>query len=271
MHHGYEYKVIKTAHGQTGYITLGEGRPLVMLVGYSGNLLHWNSELVFELAKYYTVYLPDNRKVGLTDSDNPESMEGLALDTLDFIQALGLVCPLMIGWSMGGIIAQALAYHHADKISGIGLIVSQPDYSYTRGILHQLVANLRENPGKDNREKLTELFFSELPSIEFRKYLAKTILPIPGYVYPYGKAAQELQDHAVTNWVADSDRLAGLDLPVIITCAKNDLVTDPQASFFMHQKIKHSKLVSYPDGGHFFLHHYPLELAQEFIRFFVEM
>lgn len=264
----FEYQTVTTRSGQTGYVTLGSGKPLVMLVGYSGNLLHWNSELVFELAKKYTVYLPDNRLVGLSYSSNEESMQGLARDVLDFINALQLDKPILCGWSMGGIIAQALAYDNSDLISGLAFIVSQPDYSYTMGRLHELVAKLRENPGKENRDRLTELFFSGMPSIEFRKYLAKTILPISHYVYPFNAPAQALQDKAVANWLVDEEKLMQINLPSLITVAKNDWVTKPEASYKLHQLLANSMLISYSNGGHFFLHHYPKELAKQIITFF---
>lgn len=265
----FDYRTILTRHGQTGYVQLGSGKPLIMLVGYSGNLLHWNSELIYQLAQHYTVYLPDNRLVGLSNSSNPETMEGLAEDVLDFINALVLRDkPILCGWSMGGIIAQAFAYNYADYLRGLVFIVSQPDYSYTMGRLHQLVADLREKPGKENRDRLTELFFSGIPSIEFRKYLAKTILPIAHYVYPFNAAAQTLQDKAVNNWQADINQLGNIRLPALITVAKNDQVTKPEASHFLHQVMPNSRLVSYPDGGHFFLHYYPRELAAQIIVFF---
>ena len=194
-------------------------------------------------------------------------MEGMAQDSLDFIRALNLSKPLICGWSMGGIIAQAIAYSHSDEISGIALIVSQPDYSYTMNRLHELVTNLRLNPGKENRDKLTELFFSATPTIEFRKYMAKTILAIAHYVYPFNEYAQALQNKAVANWHCDANKLAQIKCPVLITCSKNDRVTNPQASYMLHQAIPTSKLISYPDGGHFFLHHYPQQLAYEIISF----
>ena len=126
-----DYQIVQTSTGQTGYVTLGAGPALIMLVGYSGNLLHWNSELIYALAEKFTLYLPDNRLVGQTNSTNPSSMAGLAADSLDFIQALGLKQPLICGWSMGGIIAQAIAYQQQHLIGGLIFIVSQPDYSFT--------------------------------------------------------------------------------------------------------------------------------------------
>lgn len=264
---GFDYEVIPTQNGQVGYVKLGSGDPLVMLVGYSGNLLHWNSDLVYELAKKFTVYLPDNRLVGESRSSNLPSIAGMAQDIADFVMALGLEQVHLCGWSMGGIIAQAFAMHHEDLLKSIALIVSQPDYSYTYGRLHELVSNLREKPGKENRDKLTELFFSGMPSIEFRKYLAKTILPIKHYVYPFSKSAQELQNLAVANWQTDIEKLQKITKPVLITTAKNDLVTKPEASNILHSLLVNSKLISYPDGGHFFLHSYPRELAQQIIQF----
>lgn len=264
------YITLKTSNGQIGYIKIGHGKPLIMLVGYSGNLLHWNSELVFKLAEEYTVYLLDNRLVGLSNSRNSLSMAGLADDVADFIITLNLEAPLICGWSMGGIIAQALAMNYPTLLSGLILIVSQPDYSYTYGKLHELVANLREHPSKINRDKLTELFFTGVPSIEFRKYLAKTVLPIEHYVYPFSSAAQELQDLAVATWRTDIELIKQIELPTLITVAKNDLVTKPEASFYLHELIDSSKLISYPTGGHFFLHYYPHELAEQIKLFFNE-
>lgn len=264
----HEYKTIQTDSGQIGYITLGQGPALIMLVGYSGNLLHWNSEFIYTLAEKFTLYLPDNRLVGESYSNNTEDMEGLALDCRDFINALNLNKPLICGWSMGGIIAQAMAYQHAEILSGLIFIVSQPDYSFTLGRLHQLVRNLRDKPNKENRERLTEVFFSEVPSLELRKYLAKTILPIQHYVYPFNDKAQALQEQAVANWRSNHDKLKQISLPTLITVAKNDWVTKPEASWILHDLIPNSKLISYPNGGHFFLHHYPKQLALEISQFF---
>lgn len=263
-----DYQTIKTPNGQVGYVKIGSGKPLIMLVGYSGNLLHWNSELIFSLAEEFCVYLPDNRKVGCSYSNNPESMTGLAMDIADFIIALELEQPIICGWSMGGIIAQSLAINYSELISGLCFIVSQPDYSYTYGNLHQLVTNLREQPSRENREKLTGLFFSELPSIEFRKYLARTILPIKHYVHPFNAEAQQLQNHCVNTWRSDEEQIKLITTRSLITVAKNDLVTRPEASHLLHSLLPNSKLISYSDGGHFFLHHYPFELAQQIKLFF---
>lgn len=261
------YQSVSTKSGQVGYVKLGSGRPLILLVGYSGTLLHWNSEFIFFLADKFTLYLLDNREVGVSRSHNQSSMLGLAQDVVDFIEALELTQPAICGWSMGGIIAQAVINLVPQLVSGLVLIVSQPDYSYTFGNLHYLVQNFRENPTRINREKLTELFFSQLPSLEFRKYLAKVILPIENYGYTFTSQAQQLQDLAVNQWQSNLPSLANYLQPVLIITAQDDLVTQPIASWLLHQTLANSKLISYSRGGHFCLHRYPRELAQEICNY----
>ena len=55
----YEYRVAKIKSGQVGYLAIGDDSlaPMILLVGYSGNLLHWNKQFVENLAKHYRVYL----------------------------------------------------------------------------------------------------------------------------------------------------------------------------------------------------------------------
>lgn len=263
------YQTINSDNGQFGYVKLGSGTEnLIMLVGYSGNLLHWNSELINKLAEYYTVYLLDNRLVGLSYSNNDKSISGFADDVADFIRALGLKQCKVFGWSMGGIIAQSFAIKYPDLLNGLILMVSQPDYTYTYGELHSVVRELRNNPNKQNRDRLMELFYSEEPSIEFRKYLAKNVLRIDGYIYPFSNEAQLLQDEAVSNHVADFLKIEQINIPTIIFTAINDKVTKTEASYVLHELIKPSKLISYRKGGHFFMNFNALKVANDLIGFF---
>lgn len=263
------YQQITTATGGCGYIEVGHGQPLIMLVGYSGNLLHWNSELISTLAQHFRVILPDNRKVGLSDSTNPETMRGMAQDVADFMDALGLDSAYLLGWSMGGIIVQEFLLHFGSRCLGAVLIASEPQVSYTTPHLHQLVNNLLINPGSAARAALGELFYSEAPSIEFRKYLAKVVLRIPHYIYPFSLAAQRLQDKIVADWTGMSEeQLAAIKIPVLLLAARNDRVIPYAASQYLFEHLPTAKLCLYSHGGHFFLNYYPQKIAQDIILFF---
>ncbi len=262
------YQQITTANGCCGYIEVGHGQPLIMLVGYSGNLLHWNSELIGKLAQHFRVILPDNRKVGLSDSTNPETMHGMALDVADFMDALGLDSVYLLGWSMGGIIVQEFLLQFASRCLGAALIASEPQISYTTSELHQLVNNLLTNPGSAARAALGELFYSEAPSIEFRKYLAKVVLRIQHYVYPFNVVAQRLHDKIVADWTGmNEEQLAAIKIPVLLLAARNDRVIPYAASQYLFEHLPATKLCLYSHGGHFFLNYYPQELAGDIIAF----
>ena len=265
----YEYRVAKIKSGQVGYLAIGDDSlaPMILLVGYSGNLLHWNKQFVENLAKHYRVYLLDNRLVGKTNSGNEESICGMATDVFEFIQSLQLNSVNLVGWSMGGMIAQGVAINYPNVIASITLLGSLPDYSFTHGSLHALVATLREKPSKESRDKIFHLFYSEELSIDFRKYLARNILRISNYNYPYNSSAQLLQDKAVTSYNANYEQLKQLTQPTIIVTAKNDLVNKPEASHLLHQLIPNSRLISFASGGHFFVNVFPLDVAAYIIKF----
>ncbi len=268
--HEYTYQVLPIPSGQVGYIAIGEDflPPMILIVGYSGNLLHWNKQFVLELAKYFRVYLPDNRLVGETKSNNENSINGMADDVAEFIDAMNLQDVKIVGWSMGGIIAQNLAMNYPDKVTGISLLGSLPDYTFTHGSLHDLVTNLREKPSKENRDKLMQLFYSEELSIDFRKYLAQNTLRIPGYIYPFNQDAQALQSSSVEKYKIEYSVLEKIVQKTLIFTAKNDLVNKPEASHLLHNLIPNSQLVSYANGGHFFVNYHPISVAEHIINYF---
>lgn len=267
----HEYQVMETRNGRCGFIELGSGEPLILLVGYSGNLLHWNSELISELAWHFRVILPDNRKVGLSDSTNPETMSGMAQDVADFMDALGLNSAYLLGWSMGGIIVQEFLDLYQHRCMGAVLLASEPQISYTTPNLHTLVNNLLINPGSATRAALGELFYSEVPSIEFRKYLAKVVLRIKHYVYPFNLQAQQLQDKIVAGWLGmNEEQLALIKIPVLLLAARNDRVIPYAASQYLFEHLPLAKMICYPCGGHFFLNYHPHEIAQDIISFLMK-
>src|SRR3954451_18793726 len=82
--------------------------PLVMLPHFRGNLDSWDPALVDRLAEDREVLLLDNRGVGGSTGVVPESVTTMARDALAFIDALGLEQIDLLGFSLGGFVAQEL-------------------------------------------------------------------------------------------------------------------------------------------------------------------
>src|SRR2546423_1177775 len=81
---------------------------LVMLQHFRGNLDNWDPALVDRLAQDREVILLDNRGVGASTGVVPENVTTMARDALAFIDALGLEQIDLLGFSLGGHVAQEL-------------------------------------------------------------------------------------------------------------------------------------------------------------------
>ena len=115
-------QVIETSDGAVSYRSDGTGPPLVMIMGLDGSQDAWPPTLVNALAKHHRVIIFDNAGIGQTVTPpGTLTISAMADQTAALIDALGLVQPAVLGWSMGGMIAQALAIRHPADVSRLVL------------------------------------------------------------------------------------------------------------------------------------------------------
>ncbi|HEY5333213.1 MAG TPA: alpha/beta hydrolase, partial [Solirubrobacterales bacterium] len=108
---------------EIGYRQFGHGPDLIMVEGDTAPMSLWLPYLLHPLAAHFTVTIFDNRGVGYTSDDlsRPLIVPLMARDTSGLIEALGLVKPTLVGWSMGGEIGLTLA---GQKPALLGALVS---------------------------------------------------------------------------------------------------------------------------------------------------
>lgn len=116
-----ELKTVQTRHVPVRYVHGGAGPALVFLHGAGG--VTPDDPLLAELARSHTVYAP--LTPGYGDSEEcPEirDMLDFTLHTWDVVEALGLKDPILVGHSMGGMIAAEMAAVAPNDVSRLGLI-----------------------------------------------------------------------------------------------------------------------------------------------------
>ncbi len=264
-----EYFAQKTKNGQVGYVTCGKGKPLILIVGYSGTLFHWNAKFIEHLAEYYTLYLIDNRKIGLSESSNSQDIQGFATDVVDFIVAKNLDKPLIFGWSMGGVITQELAKSHADIIAGIVLFATIPQLNYVKFDFISLLTKSTELSEEEFKIRLYGFFFSEKPRLSLKDYVTNHVLNFANYNYRFSDEARDLQHLAIASWGGmDEQMLQSINLPVLILKARDDMVVKDESGEFLLNNLPNSKLIIYPRGGHFLVHSAPQEISNDIHNFF---
>jgi len=114
---------IELATGPTiHYVRRGEGEPLLLIQGMSGNHLAWGEPFLTELERDFDLVAYDHRGVGHSSAvTDPFSITELADDAAALIDALGWDSAHVVGISMGGMIAQELALRHPRRIRTLTL------------------------------------------------------------------------------------------------------------------------------------------------------
>jgi 3-oxoadipate enol-lactonase len=115
-----------TAGGQTHYSDLGDGAPLVFVHALGLNTGMWSLQ-VPALAQRYRVIRYDVRGHGFSPySGGAVSMASLADDLLELMEHLRLERPVVVGISMGGMVAQAFAAAHPERVFALVLASTVP-------------------------------------------------------------------------------------------------------------------------------------------------
>jgi pimeloyl-ACP methyl ester carboxylesterase len=120
-------RIARTTLGAVGYRVVGHGPPLVMIMGYGGTMETWDPRFVDTLARRFRVVIFDNAGIGPTRPlRSPLTIDEMADQASALITALGLTRPDVLGYSMGGMIAQALAVLHPSQVRGLVLCATFP-------------------------------------------------------------------------------------------------------------------------------------------------
>jgi pimeloyl-ACP methyl ester carboxylesterase len=109
----------------------GQGPPLVMLTGTGSTMAEWDPALLRLLAQRYRLVLFDYPGVGMSRPWHGRSFDSLADATAGLMNAIHLPSANVLGWSMGGFVAQRLAIDHPARVSHLILAGTNPGGSRT--------------------------------------------------------------------------------------------------------------------------------------------
>jgi pimeloyl-ACP methyl ester carboxylesterase len=244
-------RIAHTTLGSVAYRTVGSGLPLVMITGYSGTMEGWDRSFVDALAQRYRVVVFDNAGVGQTQTlPAPLSIDEMANQTSALITALGLNRPDIIGWSMGSMIAQALAVLHPDQVRRLILCASYPG----NGTVVRPSETAIQALTSGGPQAMADLFPPGQAAAQNTYLVAISSYPVaPGAPASIVTA----QGHAVDQWWAGRDpaglQAAGITAPTLIADGAADRLDPLANSHALAGLIPGAKLTLYPDAGHAFL------------------
>ena len=253
---------IKTNNIELYYEIHGAGQPLVLISGLGYPLWQWHKMVPF-LAEHFQVITFDNRGVGQSDKPaGPYTAQLLAADTAGLLDALGIEKAIIAGHSMGGFVAQAMALDFPQKVAK--LILCSTNFG---GPHHVPVT-------PEAMKVLTDVTSDALT--RFKNGLA--VSTAPGWSEKNPEMIEEWIHWRVANPIdpapyqaqmaigfglmpeaaAFENKLPRLNVPTLILFGVHDKVVPPENASLLAEKIAGSKVVIFPDAGHFF----PIEIAE---------
>jgi pimeloyl-ACP methyl ester carboxylesterase len=240
--------------------------PVLFLQHFRGNLDNWDPLLVDGIAGEREVILLDNTGVGLSSGRVPTTVTEMARDAIAFLDALGLDRVDLLGYSLGGMVAQEIALLRPRAVRRVVLAGTGPRggrqmHGWTFDI--ERVANQADN-GIDD---LLHIFFevTETSRSRGREYVSRAFSR-PDKDRPNGPDVARAQYDAIVEWgIPDPSRLhrlAGITQPVLVAAGANDMMIPTVNSQLLADHLPDARLRIYPDAAHGFLFQFPVEFAR---------
>ena len=270
-------QTVKAPNGVTyAYRRLGEpsasAPPLVSFQHFRGNLDNWDPALADALARTREVILFDNAGVGGSTGTVPRTVTAMAQDALSFIDALELREIDVLGFSLGGFVAQELVLIRPRLVRRLVLAGTGPQRGEDmHGFRDEMFVHAnRDQPGA---EDILALFFerSETSVAKGREFLQRIFTRTDDRDSSATLEVRDVQLDAISSWgIPDPsklNRLAGITQPVLVANGDNDRMVPTKNSYLLAERLPNARLKIYPDAGHGFLFQYPAEFAGEIERF----
>ncbi|WP_406165912.1 alpha/beta hydrolase [Streptomyces canus] len=246
------------------------GIPVVFFVHLAATLDNWDPRIIDPIAKGRHVIAFDNRGVGASTGQVPDSVEAMADDAYAFISALGFDKIDVFSFSLGGMVAQALVVKHPELIRKLVLTGTGPkggkDIDKVAGTTYWdiLRATLTRSDPKEF------LFFNRNAAGKpaARAFVNRLKERTADRDAKIKTKAFQTQLKAIKKWGRSApDDLAKITHPTLIANGDNDRMVPSVLSEDLHRRIKDSELIIYPDSGHGGIFQYYKEFAPVAVEF----
>jgi pimeloyl-ACP methyl ester carboxylesterase len=245
------------------------GVPLLFLQHFRGGMDHWDPLVTDGLAEDRPVILVDNAGVGGSSGTTADTIEAMAEDLNHFLTALDVERLDVLGFSIGGTIAQSIVLRNPCLVRRLVLVGTRPrggESSGGRGRDPE-VARVAGNP-TPTLEDFLFLFFDPSPESQaagrnfWDRRHERTIAVDP----PSSPQAAQAQSTALRAWYDDGpskfDELKRIAQPTLVVHGHRDIMLPTVNAYNLSQHIPDAQLIIYPKSGHGALFQYPTLFVQ---------
>ena len=265
-------RFVNAAGVDYAYRRLGQtdGVPLVLLQHFRGTLDNWDPALIDALAAERNVILVDYPGVGASTGDPATAIEAMARRMIGFVNALGLDEIDLLGFSIGGFVAQQIALVRPRLVRRLVLAATGPKGGPgMHGWREDIEAAAL---GESKTENLLYIMFAHTDTsrAKGREFLGR-FLERHDRDTPASDAARDAEYDAIVAWgIPDHSalqQLTGINAPTLVLQGDSDLMIPTKLSYLLAGMIPNARIRIYADAAHGFLFQYPDKVAADMNAF----
>lgn len=258
----YAYRELAAADGSAGI-------PLVFLHRFRGTLDDWDPEFVDAVAERRHVILFSDAAVGSSTGTAATTVDAKAANAAAFVRALGHSAVDLLGFSMGGFVAQALALDEPDLVRSAVLVGSGPGGNAETDPHTDLVFGIALKP-EYALEDVRYLFFAEGRDAETQAYMDRNAvrrdrepLVAPESIQAMAGLIMDFMGGKTGHY----ERLGQLNQPVLVVSGDSDNFFPAKNQWLLYRELPNAQLAIYPQAGHGPHQQHPQGVASQVHRF----
>ena len=256
-------EVVRAASGiDFAYRQVGNrgGIPLVLANYFAANMDDWDPLIVDGLAADRDVITFDYPGIGTSTGATPATIAEFGVDCVGFLHALSLTTVDILGFSLGGMVAQQIASSHPEMVRRMILCGTGP-----RGGENMTFTELSMDDLNDPVALILTSFFtpSDASQAAGQAYLDRLSRREAGRDTPVTMTAATAQLRAIRDWgdnrhaalsgIPSTERYAMLrtiQQPTLIVHGTKDIVVDPANAIILEEHLCDARLLILPDASH---------------------
>lgn len=250
--------------------------PLVFNQHFTGNLDNWDPAVLDGLAEEREVIIFNNAGIASSSGEVPETFAGMAKNAEAFIDALGLKQIDLLGFSIGGMIAQQIILDRPELIRRLVLVGTGPRGLDAGGGQGHLTPEAISVFGAsyDPPENLwLRVFFTDSQKSQAagREFLNRYLSRTENRDQPINEKVAPAQLAALAQWGNYAGErfayLKDIKQPTLVVSGNHDVIVYTINSLWLVQNMPNAKLILYPDANHGSWYQYHDDFVFEVNRF----
>ena len=253
--------------GKTG------GVPLVFSQHFTGTMDHWDPAVTDGFAREREVILFNNAGISSSSGEVPTTVERMGANAIAFIKALGLKTVDVLGFSIGGFVAQEVALQAPELVRRLVLVGTGPRGGQGMATLTPEAQQIFGATYADPDDVWLSVHFapSEASQAAGRQFLRRFRLRNENRDPEVNEKVAPAQIEAIGKWGAPREKpfeyLKSIRQAALVVNGGKDVIIYPVNSFILQQHLPNAQLILYPDSNHGSQYQYPALFVADVTRF----